>query len=117
MLTVIAEIRTRLATAIAALEKAADWMLENYKPNIKAAHAGSVPFLKLVGLTMGGWQMARAAVLAQAQIAAGSSDPFYQAKIITSRFYADHQLTQVPGLAEAIVGGAAATLEMPEDLF
>lgn len=112
-----AEIRTRLATAIAALEKAADWMLENYKPNIKAAHAGSVPFLKLVGLTMGGWQMARAAVLAQAQIAAGSSDPFYQAKIITSRFYADHQLTQVPGLAEAIVGGAAATLEMPEDLF
>ncbi len=35
---------------------------------------------------------------------------FYEAKILTARFYADHVLSQAPGLSHSIVHGAAAAL-------
>jgi hypothetical protein len=38
---------------------------------VRAASAGAVPFLKLLGIVAGGWQMARAALIAQAKIDAG----------------------------------------------
>ena len=50
-------------------------------------------------LGRGGWMMARAALVAQARIAAGDSDPFFPAKIATAYFYADHVMAAVAGLA------------------
>jgi hypothetical protein len=35
---------------------------------------------------------------------------FYQGKIATAQFYASHVLSQAPGLAHAVVHGAAGTL-------
>ncbi|GBG03499.1 acyl-CoA dehydrogenase [Azospira sp. I13] len=110
-------IRKRLTAGIAALEQAANWIVATFKEDIKGAHAGSVPFLRLLGIVAGGWQMARAALVAQAKIAGGDSDPFYGAKIVTARFYADHQLTQAQGLAESIVDGSVGTLALAEELF
>ena len=44
-------------------------IVATYGADVKAAHAGAVPFLKLMGILCGGWQMARAAVAAQARLA------------------------------------------------
>ena len=74
-------------------------------------------FLKLLGIVAGGWQMARAALIAQAKIDAGERDPFYAAKIITARFYADHVLSQAAGLASSISDGAEGVNALPEDMF
>ena len=112
-----AAIKARFAQAVGQLTEAADWLLATYGKDIKAAHAGSVPFLKLLGIVAGGWQLFRAAVVAQGHVAAGSNDPFYAAKIITARFYADHQLTQAAGLAQSIVGGAVGVMALSEDMF
>ena len=46
-----------------------------------------------------------------------TSDPFWSAKLVTARFFADHFLTQAPGLAESVVSGAAGALEMAADSF
>ena len=59
----------------------------------------------------------RAAVIARAKIAGGDSDPFWSAKLVTARFFADHFLTQATGLAESVVSGAAGALEMADDSF
>ena len=112
-----AVIRARLADGIAALAKASEYMVTTYGSDIKAAHAGSVPFLKLTGIVAGGWQLARAALIAQAKIDGGDADPFYAAKVVTTRFYADHILTQADGLAESIVAGASGTMALAEDQF
>ena len=81
-------------------------------------HAGSVPFLKLMGIVCGGWQMARAALVAQKKLAAKDGDAsFYQAKIATARFYADHVLTQAPGLRNTVVRGAAGVMALTEEQF
>ena len=113
----LAGIGQRQSVAVDALERAVFWIVANYSSDPKATHAGAVPFLHLLGIVAGGWQMGRAAVIARAKIAGGDDDPFWPAKLATTRFFADHFLTQASGLAEAIVAGAAGTLELAEDSF
>jgi len=113
----LAGIGARQQAAIAALEKAVNWLVATFSADPKAAHAGAVPFLYLFGIVAGGWQMGRAAVIARSKLAAGESDPFWAAKLATTRFYADHFLTQAAGLAESVVAGAAGTLELADDSF
>ena len=111
-------IRQRLTTGISALEESVNWLVTNYTANVRAAAAGSVPFLMLLGTVAGGWLMARAALVSQQKLAKGDADAaFYQAKIGTARFYADHELTKAPALKEAIVAGAAGVLALNEDQF
>jgi len=66
---------------------------------------------------MAGWQMGRALLAAQAQLAAGDDAEFMQAKIATSRFYADHVLSRVPGLRDGIVEGADSVTALALEAF
>jgi len=114
----MAAIRAGLAAGIKAVEECVDWIVLTYASDIKAVHAGSVPFLKLMGVVCGGWQMARAALIAQKKLAAKDGDAsFYQAKIATARFYADHVMAQAPGLRNTIVRGAAGVMALTEEQF
>jgi butyryl-CoA dehydrogenase len=113
----LAAIRNELAAGSKALEEVVDYVVANARSDIRAVYAGSVPYLKLAGTVIGGWNMARAALAAQAKIAAGATDPFYAAKIGTARFYADHILSLAPGLRSSIVGGAAGALALTEEQF
>jgi hypothetical protein len=112
-----AAMRTRFAGGVAAVHQAADWLLATYPSDIKAAHVGSVPFLKLMSVVAGGWQLYRAAAIAQKHLDAGTGDVFHRTKIRTARFHADHLMTQAAGLAEAIAGGAAGALALADDDF
>src|SRR2546429_3742585 len=104
----MAATREAFSAALTAAEECVSWMVIAYGNDIKAAHAGAVPFLKLMGIVCGGWQMARAALVARQRLSEGKGDKsFYEAKIKTARFYADHVLTQAPGLRNTIVHGAA----------
>jgi acyl-CoA dehydrogenase len=114
----MAAIRAGLAAGIKAVEECVTWIVATYAGDIKAVHAGSVPFLKLMGIVCGGWQMARAALVAQKRLAAKEGDAaFYQAKIATARFYADHVMAQAPGLRNTVVRGAAGVMALSEEQF
>ncbi|NMQ28277.1 acyl-CoA dehydrogenase [Candidatus Accumulibacter phosphatis] len=110
-------IRKRLTAGVEALAEAGDWVVATYRDDVRAASAGSVPFLTLLGIVAGGWQMARAAVIAQSKIDAGDADPFYAAKVVTARFYADHILSRAAGLASSVTDGAVGVMALPEDMF
>jgi alkylation response protein AidB-like acyl-CoA dehydrogenase len=108
----------RLAEGSEALEAVVEYMVANIKSDIKGVFAGSVPYLRLAGIVLGGWQMARAALVAQQKLDAGDGDPaFYKAKVATARFFADHILSQASGLRTAIVEGSAGVLALAEDQF
>jgi hypothetical protein len=113
----LAALGARLSVAIDALERAVSWIVANFSADAKGVHAGAVPFLHLFGIVAGGWQMGRAAIIARERLAAADSDSFWAAKLATARFFADHFLTQAPGLAESVVGGATGALEMADDSF
>ena len=111
-------IRARLAAGAAAAGESVDWIVSTFGTDVKAVHAGAVPFLKLMGIVCGGWQMARAAVAAQAQLKRGAGDAaFLSAKVATARFFADHFLSQSRGLRDAIVEGAPGVLALAEEQF
>ncbi len=113
-----AAMRQSLGKGIVAVEEAVAYILATYDKDIKAASVGSVPFLKLLGIVAGGWLMARSALIAQEKLKAGGGDAaFYQAKITTARFYADHVLSQASGLSYAVTHGAAGALDMADDSF
>jgi hypothetical protein len=113
----LAIIGKQLGVALADMETATEWMLENYDSNPQAAHAGAVSYLLLTGIVTGGWQMARAAQIAQRQIDAGSQDTFLQAKLATARYFAAHQLPKTMGYCTAITEGSEAVLSLDESLF
>lgn len=114
----LAAIRNQLAAGSKALEEVVDYIVANMKSDIKAVFAGSVPYLKMAGIVLCGWQMARAALIAQRKLDAGEGDArFYQAKIATARFFADHLLSQASSYRAAITGGSAGVLALAEDQF
>jgi acyl-CoA dehydrogenase len=111
-------IRRALSEGVTALNESTDWLLQTYPYNVKAASAGAVPYLKLWGTVAGGWQMARAALVAKQRIDAGTSDlHFYQGKLITARFYAEHVLPLAYALRQEIVNGSASVLALEAAQF
>jgi hypothetical protein len=99
------------------LAAAVDFVVTNTKTDPNAVFAGSVPYLKLAGIVLGGWQMARALLVASAKQA---EDPaFYGAKIATAQFFAEHVLPQASALEASIVTakGGEGVLALSEDQF
>jgi hypothetical protein len=95
----LAAIAGAVAAAADALEDATKWVAQSAKADLVNALAGSVPFLRLAGTALGGWLLARSALVAQAKLATRDGDPaFLEAKVITARFYAEVILP--PALAQ-----------------
>jgi len=94
----LAPVGRRLAAGIAALERAADWLVA---ADNAAALSAATPFLKLAGDVVGGWILGR-----QALAAAGSDDPWLTSKGALARLYASQVLSLAPGLADGICDGA-----------
>ena len=101
-----------LSAAVDALEQAIGYVVGNYATDIRAVSVGAVPMLKLFGIVAGGWQLLRSASIAQRRLAetGGGDAAFYEAKILSARFYADYVLSQSAGLAHGIMHGAAGAL-------
>ena len=86
----MAAIRVGVQAAADALEDATKWVAQSVKADLVTALAGSAPFLRLAGTALGGWLLARGALVAQSKLAARDGDPaFLEAKLVTARFYAD----------------------------
>ena len=108
----------RLHAAREAFLQVVDFVATHGKANPNAVFAGSVPYLMLAGNVVAGWQMARALLIAEDQLAAGEGDAgFLAAKVATARFYAEHLLSKAPGLRESIVEGGESVTAMALEAF
>jgi len=114
----LSPLRSALGEGLRALEAATDWILERQADNPHDAAAGAMSYLRLWGTVCGGWLMARAAVAARADLAAGEGDPdFLHAKIVTARFYGEQILPRASSLHAAAIAGAATLMEMDDAAF
>ncbi len=105
----------QLSPAREAFETSVTYIVTNAKTDIKAVYAGSFAYLRLCGLLFSAWQMARA-LLAAERLRAG--DPsFFDAKIATSRFFAENQLPQVQALATSILESGNSTNALAVEQF
>ena len=98
-----------------ALESCIDFVVVHAKTDTKTVYAGAVTYLKLAGVVLCGWQMARAMMVA---LDKKESDPgFYGAKLVTARFYAQAILPQADALAASVMGSGHTVNAMSAEMF
>ena len=109
-------LKNQFSPGVQALADCVEFIVASSAKDPRPAFAGAVPFLKLMGIVAGGWQMGRAALAAERTLQSGDRS-FLEAKIATARFYADHVLVQAPALRNTVVNGAAGVMALSEDQF
>ena len=110
----LAGIRLALVDGISALRAATDWILSRGPAEPNDVLAGATPYLRLCGLVVGGWLMARSALAASRLLhtAGGADTVFLQEKISTAGFYAGQLLPQAAGLLPAVTAGAGPLFQV-----
>jgi 3-(methylthio)propanoyl-CoA dehydrogenase len=107
-----------LGAAVERLRETVEWVSKTFPSNPAAVAAGSVYVLKLMGVTLGGWMLARGAEIASRQIGKGEGDAnFLRSKILTARFFADHVMSQAPALSSAAIHGSESALAVEEAML
>lgn len=97
----LSHIAYRLNQACDAYQSAIDVLLDlNQQQNLHAIYLGSVPFLMLSGVLLGGWQMALVAMACTPL-----QDSFAQQKLSTAVFYASQILPRAQMYSAAINDG------------
>ncbi|WP_374300048.1 acyl-CoA dehydrogenase [Ferrovibrio sp.] len=110
-------IQANLDAALKSLGKASLWMGQQLAKDPNAALAGATPFLRGFATTVGGWLLARQALAAKAEIAGGSTDPYFTAKIVSARLFAEQVLSTVDGLCRSATEGSVALAEVTPELL
>lgn len=104
---VFAATRINLNAALDSLEAASLWLSEAMAADTNAAAAGATPYLRMFGLTVGGYLIAKGGLAAAAQSSqAGADAPFLAARVATACFYGEQLLPQAPALLPSITAGS-----------
>ena len=111
----LAAIGESLARGVAGLRETTDWLLACSDPN--DGLAGATPYLRQFGVVAGGYYLARSAQVANDLLSGNGDDPWLQAKIDTSIFYADQILPLAAGSAPAVTVGAGQLFAVDTDML
>ncbi|HET6672694.1 MAG TPA: acyl-CoA dehydrogenase, partial [Agromyces sp.] len=105
-----ASIRTQLNAQLDTLEQVTAWMLRTGATDPNSLLAGSTPYLRIWGLVVGGWLMAKSALAAR-----GLDDGIAEAQLPLARFYAEQLLPQAAGLVGAVTAGSRDLFALDAD--
>ena len=102
---------TNVSTSLDRLSGATDWILEAGTQDPRRPYASSFHYLMLWGIVAGGWQMARAAGVADRHLTTyeGNQD-FYRSKLLTCRHYSEQVLPESEAHYQAIISGSDTVL-------
>jgi 3-(methylthio)propanoyl-CoA dehydrogenase len=104
-------IREELGRQLDALETATKWMLATGSTDPNAVLSGSTPYLRMWGLCVGGWLMARSALAGPAT----RDTDFADGQLVLARFYAEQLLPQCAGLLSATMAGSRDLFALDTD--
>jgi hypothetical protein len=114
-------IRAALAHGGAALARTTHALLGSLQDDGRIAAAGATPYLRLFGTVLGGYLMARAAMIAEQRLAAddrgGDDAAFYAAKLRTAGYYAGAVMAETGALEQAATAGAEAVVDFDPSNF
>lgn len=97
-----ASIAAELERQFAALEQATTWMLRTGLADPRGVLSGSSPYLRMWGLVVGAWLLARSAIAA----ARTGDAALAEEQLVLARFYAEQLLPQVSALQRAATAGS-----------
>ncbi len=111
-------IKAALIEGRVALARGSDWLLQTYANDMYAPGAVAVNLLMLMGTVVGGWQMGRAALVAHDKLQRNEGDAtFYQSKLTTARFYAEHVMPRAAAYLAAVLAGSESIMALDDEYF
>jgi len=106
-----------LKSAKTELQDATMWLMQNGLANPENAGAASTDYLHLFGLTGLAYMWALIAKAANTRIAAGDTDPFYQNKLVTGRYFLERILPETGMRLAKLKTGAGAVMALGAEAF
>src|SRR6478752_6261040 len=107
-----------LGAALAHLQQASMWFMQNAITKPDNAGAGSYDYMHLFGLVALGYMWCRIAEAALAKLPkANGSAARLNAKLVTARFFMERMLPETATRLARIQAGATSTMELPDDAF
>lgn len=105
-----------LEDGLSALETATIWMVGNQGEAQREAAAGAAPYLRMFGIVVGAWLLAKQAVAAERGVD-GYDPAFLSAKIVTARFFAEQVIPQAVALLGPATRGSELFYALDEAQF
>ncbi|MBX8825836.1 acyl-CoA dehydrogenase C-terminal domain-containing protein [Ochrobactrum sp. SFR4] len=100
------------------LQGASMWLMQNAMANPDNAGAASTDYMHLFGLVAFGHMWAKMAKAAQEKLNAGTGDKaYFEAKLVTARFYMERIMPETQLRLARIQTGAVTMMTLPEDAF
>jgi hypothetical protein len=104
-----------LGAALAHLQQASMWFMQNAIAKPDNAGAGSTDYLHMFGLVALGYMWARIVEAALAK--SNGAEPAMKSKLVTARFFMERMLPETAAQLARIQAGAASTMELPAEAF
>ena len=107
-----------LEKAVGELQAATLWLMQNGLANPDNAGAAAVAYLHLMGIVALGHMWLVMAKASHAALDAGAGDaPFFEAKLITARYFAERFLPDAGALRRKLEAGAESLMALPAEAF
>jgi alkylation response protein AidB-like acyl-CoA dehydrogenase len=114
----LAEVATRVEKANAELKAATMWFMQNALADPNHAGAGAYAYMHLTGIVALGLMWLRMARAAAEKLAVGAEDrSFYEAKLVTARYFAERFAPDAGALRRKIETGSEAVMALPPEAF
>jgi len=114
----LAPIAERMEKAVTEQKAATMWFMQNAMANPNNLGAGAHHYLHIMGIVAVGLMWLRMAKVAGAKIAEGASEKaFYEAKIVTARYYAERFTPDAGALRRKIEAGSDAMMALVPEQF
>ncbi|MEQ1726036.1 MAG: acyl-CoA dehydrogenase C-terminal domain-containing protein [Sphingopyxis sp.] len=114
----LVDFATRLEKANGELKAATMWFMQNGMTNPNAIGAGAHHYMHIMGIVALGLMWLRMAVAAQARLdAGGGNTAFYQAKLVTARYFAERIMPDAGSLRRKIEAGPDAIMALDPAMF
>ena len=114
----LAVVAKPLEKALGELQAATLWLMQNGMANPNNAGAGATAYLDILGIVSLGHMWLLMARAAHEALDAGTGDrEFYEAKLITARYYAERYFPDAGALRRKLEAGSEAMMAMPAAAF
>ena len=114
----LAPMAEKVEKALGEQQAATMWFMQNAMANPNNLGAGAHHYMTMMGVVTLGFMWLKMARVAQAKLAGGTDDKaFYEAKLVTARYYIERYLPDVGALRRKLEAGSEAMMALDEDAF
>lgn len=114
----IADLAGRVEKANGELKAATMWLMQNAMANPNNAGAGAHHYMHIMGIVTLGLMWVRMAKAASSALAAGTGDAaFYEAKLVTAKYYGERFTPDAGALRRKMEAGSETMMTLPLEAF